>query len=90
MLINGYLAEPTGKAERYGTDRFWITLDGETSEKGAWGWRLEGHHLLLSVNVVGSQVVMTPTFMGAEPTGILSDPNGGVTVIRSRKAQHVD
>ena len=86
MLINGYLAEATGNTTRYGADQFWLSLYGTPSESQPWAWRLEGHHLVLFVSVVGDQVVMTPTFMGAEPTRIPSGLHRGVSVMAREEA----
>ena len=86
MLINGYLAEATGNNTRYGADQFWITVYGTPSQTEPWAWRLEGHHLVLFVSVVGDQVVMTPTFMGAEPTRIPSGIHRGVSVMGREEA----
>jgi len=86
MLINGYLAEATGNSTRYGADQFWITVFGTPSQTEPWAWRLEGHHLVLFVSVVGDQVVMTPTFMGAEPTRIPSGIHRGVSVMGREEA----
>jgi hypothetical protein len=86
MLINGYLAEATGDHDRYGSEQFWISIYGHPAIGKAWGWRLEGHHLVLSVNSIGDQVVMTPTFMGGEPTRIPSGPNKGVAVMQAQEA----
>jgi hypothetical protein len=36
-----------------------------------WGWRVEGHHLIVNVSVSNSgEVAMTPTFWGANPARI--------------------
>lgn len=86
MLINGYLAEATGNSQRYGIDQFWITIFGTPSVSQPWAWRLEGHHLVLSVAVVGDQVVMTPTFMGAEPTRIPTGIHRGLNVMAKEEA----
>ena len=86
MLINGYLTEATGNWDRYGSEKFWITIYGDPSGSQPWAWRLEGHHLVLSVTVIGDQVVMTPTFMGAEPTTIPSGPHQGVAVMAAQEA----
>ena len=43
-------------------------LFGEPSDTEPWGWNLYGHHLALNVFILGGQVVVSPTFMGAEPT----------------------
>jgi hypothetical protein len=45
-------------------------LFGEPSGDGPWGWNLYGHHLALNCFVLGSQIVLSPAFLGAEPTVI--------------------
>ena len=86
MRINGYLAEATGDRQRYGEDLFWISVFGDPIAGKPWGWRLEGHHLVLAVNIVGDQVVLTPSFMGAEPTRIPTGPNQGVAVMQTQES----
>jgi hypothetical protein len=53
-------------------------LFGEPSLGGPWGWNLYGHHLCLNCFVLGSQIVISPTFMGAEPNVIDEGPNQGL------------
>ena len=53
-------------------------LFGEPSESEPWGWNLYGHHLCLNVFVMGGQMVISPTFMGAEPNVIDEGPNKGL------------
>ncbi|MFI6073882.1 DUF3500 domain-containing protein [Actinoplanes sp. NPDC051343] len=45
-------------------------LFGEPSETEPWGWNLYGHHLALNCLIIGGQIVVSPTFQGAEPTVI--------------------
>src|ERR1700761_5999815 len=49
-------------------------LFGEPSRSEPWGWSLYGHHLALNCFILGPQVVLSPTFMGAEPTIIERGP----------------
>ena len=53
-------------------------LFGEPSLGGPWGWNLYGHHLCLNCFVLGRQMVISPTFMGAEPNFIDEGPNKGL------------
>ena len=53
-------------------------LFGEPSLEGPWGWNLYGHHLCLNCFVLGKQMVISPTFMGAEPNVIDEGPNKGL------------
>jgi len=52
-------------------------LLGEPSETEPWGWSLYGHHLALNCFVLGGQMVVSPTFMGAEPNEIDTGPHAG-------------
>lgn len=45
-------------------------LFGEPGESEPWGWSLYGHHLALNVLVLGTQIVVSPTFLGAEPAEV--------------------
>lgn len=45
---------------------YWITLFGEPSAGDPWGWQLFGHHVCVSFFMLGGQMVLTPTFLGAE------------------------
>lgn len=50
-------------------------LFGEPSPHEPWGWSLYGHHLALNCFVLGPQIVLSPSFMGAEPTIIDRGPD---------------
>jgi len=45
-----------------------LLLFGEPSLSEPWGWSLYGHHLALNCLILGPQIVLSPSFMGAEPT----------------------
>jgi hypothetical protein len=53
-------------------------LFGEPSLGGPWGWNLYGHHLCMNCFVLGGQMVISPTFMGAEPNVVDDGPNKGL------------
>ncbi|MEV7344459.1 DUF3500 domain-containing protein [Streptomyces sp. NPDC093544] len=46
---------------------YFFALFGTPSATEPWGWQLWGHHLDVSCFILGRQMVLTPTFMGAEP-----------------------
>jgi hypothetical protein len=54
---------------------FHFLLFGTPSETEPWGWSMYGHHITLNCLVVGHQVVISPSFLGVEPT--LIDRGGG-------------
>ena len=47
--------------------------------------RIDGHHLVINYFVLGDQVVMTPTFMGAEPARAMSGKYKGNDVLQQEQ-----
>ena len=66
-----YLIEPGERAarrDRRDPNKYYLTVFGEPSETGLWGWRVEGHHLSLNFSVKDGKVISsTPEFFGANP-----------------------
>ncbi len=85
MRLNGHLAWLVDNHERYGEHLYWVSVMGEPSETEPWGWQLDGHHLVINYFVLGDQVVMTPTFMGSEPTVAESGPYAGAQVLQEEQ-----
>jgi hypothetical protein len=54
-----------GHRDRHQGD-YWTVLLGEPGDE-PWGWRVEGHHLSVSVVVADGRVSATPLFLGANP-----------------------
>ncbi|WP_208782702.1 DUF3500 domain-containing protein, partial [Streptomyces griseorubiginosus] len=50
---------------------YWFTIFGEPSRTAPWGWQLFGHHIVLHCLFIGSQIVLTPSFLGTEFEGDL-------------------
>lgn len=61
-------------------------LFGEPSADRPWGWNLYGHHLALNCFVLGGQMVISPTFMGAEPNVIDTGPDAGLRLFDTEEA----
>ena len=68
MRLNETIGEITGSWEEYGEWLYWLSIFGTPSADEPWGWQIDGHHLNLNCVVIGDQIVMTPMFMGSEPT----------------------
>ncbi|MEX0427255.1 DUF3500 domain-containing protein [Nocardioides sp. DS6] len=66
--LNLYGGQLTKTTDRFNDELYWMTIMGTPSTTDPWGWQFEGHHLVINYFVLGDQVVMTPTFMGSEPT----------------------
>ena len=59
-----------------------FSIFGEPSDKGAWGWRVEGHHVSLHFTVVNGRVASsTPTFAGSNPAEVRDGPEKGKRVL---------
>jgi hypothetical protein len=59
---------------------YWLSIFGEPSETGAWGWQWEGHHIALHYTLNACAISDTPTFMGAWPAEAATMMAGGPPV----------
>ena len=64
---------------------YYFTLMGIPSPDQPWGWQIDGHHLVINYFVLGDQVVMTPTFMGAEPAIATTGKYAGNVVLQDEQ-----
>jgi len=78
MTMEAYLATVVPDNKFLGGEKYWFTFYGLPSDTEPWGWQIEGHHLVINYFILGDQIVMTPTFMGSEPTLIDSGENKGL------------
>lgn len=59
-------------------DAYRFSVFGTPSEKGTWGWRVEGHHISLHFDIVnGTTVSSTPSFAGSNPAEVRDGPRKG-------------
>ncbi|MBB5959981.1 hypothetical protein FHS29_006603 [Saccharothrix tamanrassetensis] len=58
-----------GHRDRHQGD-YWTVLFGLPGSDEPWGWRVEGHHLSVSVVVADGRVSATPFFLGANPARV--------------------
>jgi hypothetical protein len=79
-LTNGFLGQLVGGPRVMNEFSYNFSLFGEPSLTEPWGWQLHGHHLALNVLVIGDQITVSPTFMGAEPNLIDEGPHKGLTI----------
>jgi hypothetical protein len=73
----------TGKLDEYGEDLYWLSIMGTPSAMESWGWQWDGHHLVINYFVLGDQVVMTPTSLGAEPVHAKGGKYAGLRVFKA-------
>lgn len=68
--------------EKRDPEKYFVSIFGEPADKGAWGWRIEGHHLALNFTIKDGQLLRaTPAFMGTNPGEIRQGPLTGLRVL---------
>ena len=80
MRLNDTVRELTQRDIEFGEFPYWMSIFGDPSGSEPWGWQFDGHHLIINCLVAGDQIVMTPMFMGSEPTVAPSGKYAGTSV----------
>ncbi|HXW07153.1 MAG TPA: DUF3500 domain-containing protein [Vicinamibacterales bacterium] len=62
---------------------YFFTVFGQPTPKGAWGWRVEGHHVSLHFTVADNALVAnTPAFFGTNPAEVREEgPKKGLRIL---------
>ncbi|KAF2714669.1 hypothetical protein K504DRAFT_420686 [Pleomassaria siparia CBS 279.74] len=83
MRINHFLGELVKLPQIMNKYSYNFLLFGKpsASPSSPWGWLLYGHHLCLSVFFKGPQIVISPTFTGAEPNIIDQGEWAGTAIL---------
>ncbi len=55
-----------GRVGRHSGD-YWVCVFGDPAADAPWSWRFEGHHLSVTMTVLGDEVSPAPVFLGANP-----------------------
>ena len=66
---------------RRNAEGYYFSIFGEPADKGAWGYRVEGHHVSLNFTIVDGKVVASPNFFGANPAEVREGPRKGLRVL---------
>jgi hypothetical protein len=62
--------------------KYFVWVFGTPSAKGAWGWKVEGHHVSLNFTVVNGRMVSTaPHFFGSNPAEVKDGPKKGLRIL---------
>ena len=59
----------------FGSDYYWVQVMGEPSETEAWQFRFGGHHVTVNATIKGSDISLTPSFIGVQPAVYDSEGN---------------
>ena len=90
MRLNRFLGDLVGGPAILGEWSYNFCLFGTPSLSEPWGWQLFGHHLSLNCMVIGGQMVLTPTFWGAEPSHADVGPFAGTTLFEDEERAGLD
>jgi len=85
MQLNRFLGDLIGSPAVLGEWSYTFCLFGTPSQSEPWGWQLFGHHLTLSCFVLGRQMVLSPSFLGAEPAYADSGPFAGTRLFEDEE-----
>ena len=69
MFLEDILYMLEGKNRRFvrDSDAYHILVFGKPGNKGAWGWRFEGHHVSLNYTIVNGKLSVVPSFFASNP-----------------------
>jgi hypothetical protein len=85
MKINQFLGELVDGKRVLNEKSYNFLVFGTPSLTEPWGWQVYGHHLCMNCFVVGSQMVLSPVFMGAEPNIIDEGPDKGTLLFAEQE-----
>lgn len=71
--------------ERRNPDKYYFSVFGEPSDKGTWGYRVEGHHLSLNFTIVNGKISDSPFFFGANPAEVRQGPRKGLRALAAEE-----
>jgi len=71
--------------ERRNPEKYYFSIFGDPSEKGTWGFRVEGHHLSLNFTLINGRVVGSPNFYGTNPAEVREGPRKGLRVLHAEE-----
>lgn len=67
--------------EHRNPEKYYFSIFGTPSDPGAWGYRVEGHHVSQNFTVVAGKVIGGPSFFGANPAEVRQGPRKGLRVL---------
>jgi hypothetical protein len=84
MSLEGILKDLEGDkgAMVRNTGWYFVSVFGEPSNTGSWGWRFEGHHMSLNYTMdKGEVVTATPMMFGANPAEVKAGDRKGLRTL---------
>ncbi|HXE80328.1 MAG TPA: DUF3500 domain-containing protein [Vicinamibacterales bacterium] len=80
------LAEIEKNPVRRDPELYYVSIFGDPSPEGTWGWRFEGHHISLNWTLVrGRSIAPTPQFFGSNPAEVRFGPRKGTRALAAEE-----
>ena len=87
MTLQDVLMELGDGVGQRSSERFSFAVYGTPGETGAWGFRLEGHHLHQSIAVRDGQIVsVSPSSFSCNPNRVKSGRHAGLVTLQAEEA----
>ncbi len=87
MTLQDVLASQGNMPGQRSSERFSFAVFGAPSETGAWGFRLEGHHLHQSISVRDNRIVsVTPSSFSVNPNRVTTGKHAGLVTLRDEES----
>ena len=87
MTLQDVLASQGNMPGQRSSERFSFAVFGTPAETGAWGFRLEGHHLHQSISVRDNRIVsVTPSSFSVNPNRVTTGKHAGLVTLRGEEA----
>lgn len=87
MSLEAVLKEmEQGRGPTRDPELYYLTIFGNPSDRGKWGWRVEGHHLSLNFTIEDGKITAaTPAFFGSNPAEVRQGPRMGLRALADRE-----
>ena len=85
MHLNRTIGEIRDEVDDLNEWLYWFSLYGDPAPSRPWGWQLDGHHVNVNCAVVDGRLVITPTFLGAEPVAAFAGKYAGTWVLQEEQ-----
>ncbi len=70
---------------RRNPEGYFFSVFGEPSDKGTWGFRVEGHHVSQNFTIVNGKIAGSPSFFGANPAMVPEGPRKGLRALANEE-----
>lgn len=82
MSLDAILKEMEhGKGPERDPEKYFVSIFGEPTEHGEWGYRFEGHHISLNFTIRDGRIASSPNFFGANPAEVREGPRAGLRAL---------